>query len=60
MPRGAARHGDSTVACRALSGEKKQNGHSRVCCGSGLIDGCLFFLFARGSENVGWAGVVSR
>lgn len=37
----------------SLPGEKKQNGHSRVCCGSGLIDGCLFFLFACGNENEG-------
>lgn len=45
------------VARRAWSGEEKQNGHSRVCCGSGLIDGCLF-LFARGSERM-QAGVVT-
>lgn len=33
--------------------KETQNGHSRVCCSWGLIDGCLFFLFERRNENVG-------
>lgn len=51
IPRGAAGHGGPAVARRPWSGGEKQNGHSRVCCGLGLIDGCLF-LFARGIEEM--------